>query len=394
MLDGCLADRGASAIERARKVAPLIASAAPQIESGRQVTAPVMAALHEAQLFRMLIPRSMGGLELDLVSFVKAVELIAMADASTAWCVGQGSGCSFTAAYLEPDVAAEVFGPPDAVLAWGPSNRNARAVAQKDGFLVTGQWMFASGNRNAKWLAGHCTVFEADGSPRLGPNGRPVERSFLFRRESARIEDVWNVMGLRGTGSDNYSVHELFVPSAYGFTRDHVPDRREGGPLYKFSVINLYGFAFGAVALGVAQQMLNDFINLAKAKSPNSGGPVLRENGAVQQQTGINEAKLQAARAYLHHTLEDMWLHAEKGLEFSAQQKISLRMMTTFVIQAGREVADSVYRAAGATAIFSDQAFERRFRDINAVTQQGQGHLSNYDVAGQMLLGIDVAPKR
>lgn len=394
MLDGSLADRGASAIESARRLAPEIASAAADIEVARKVTGPVMAALHDAQLFRMLIPQSLGGLELDLLSFVKAIELIAMADASTAWCVGQGSGCSFTAAYLDPPVAREVFGAPDAVLAWGPSNRNARATRCDGGFKVSGKWVFASGNRNAKWLAGHCTVVEADGSPRMAPNGKPVERSFLFKREAAQIEDVWQVMGLRGTGSDNYSVEDLIVPEAYGFTRDHVPDRRETGPLYKFSVINLYGFAFGAVALGVAQQMLDDFIALAKTKSPNSGGPVLRENGAIQQQTGLNEARLQAARSYLHHTLEEIWLHAEAGREFSAQQKISLRMMTTFVIQTGREVADSVYRAAGATAIFTDQAFERRFRDINAVIQQGQGHLSNYDIAGQMLLGLDVAPKR
>lgn len=386
--------RGRAIVEAANRLLPVIEGYAPEIETNRQVPIALMQTLHERALFRMLIPRSLGGLELDLVTFVKVMEEIASADASTAWCLGQACGCSFTAAYLDPAIAKEVFGPADAVLAWGPSNANAKAVACKGGYRVSGAWIFASGSRNAQWLAGHCNVHEADGSPRLGPNGKCVERSFLFRREAAKIEDVWQVMGLRGTGSDNYSVEDLFVPDAYGFTRDHLPDRRETGTLYRFSVINLYGFAFGAVALGIARRMLEDFITLAGKKKPGHGSGLLRDNGAIQQQTGACFASLQAARAYLHQTIAEMWRHAESGAEFSPQQRIMLRMMSTHVIQSAKDVADFAYHAAGSTAIFSDNAFERRFRDINAVTQQGQGHRSNFEIAGQMLLGISVAPRR
>jgi len=394
MLDRSTHHSGEEALARAKAILPVIAGAAGETEKGRRVTPAVMAALHEARLMRMLIPRSLGGLELDPLDFVKVVEEIASADASTAWCVGQGSGCSFTAAFLDPAIAREVFGPADAVLAWGPSNRNARAVACEGGYRVSGKWVFASGNRNAQWLAGHCSVYEADGSPRLGANGKSVERSFLFRRDVAQIEDVWDVMGLRGTGSDNYSVDNLFVPDAFGFGRDNLPDRRENGLLYRFSVINMYGFAFAAVALGVARQMLADFIELAGRKTPNAGGALLRDSGAIQQQTGTNFAKLEAMRAYLHSTIAQMQEHAATGEEFTVRQRIISRMMSTLVIQSAKEVGEFAYQTAGATAIFTNQAFERRFRDIHAVTQQGQGHVSNFDGAGQMLLGLDAVPRR
>lgn len=376
-------------VERAEGLRGLIAAAAPDIEQKRQLTEEVVQALHDAGLYRMLLPRSLRGGEVEPLIFAKALEALAGADASTAWCVAQCCGCSIAAAYLGPGVAHEIFDPAGAVLAWGPLSRNARAVETEGGFLVTGSWMFASGSRQASWLGAHCALCGPDGAPRMGDNGRPIDRTLLFRRNQAEIEDVWHVMGLRGTGSDNYKVENLFVPSVYSFTRDADADRRESGPLYRFSILSLYGIAFAAIAMGVARAMLDDFRRLAPGKTPQgSFGQTLHENSRVQAELASAEAKLRGSRAYLHETLRGLWACASTGQPFSLEQRVDLRLSSTRGIQAAREVADWSYHAAGATAIFSAQPFEKRFRDINTVSQQVQGHDSNLELAGKALMGL------
>lgn len=380
-------------VERARRLAPLIAEAAPRVESERQIPQDVLAALHAARLFRLLIPRAYEGEEVEPAVFVEAVEEIARADASTAWCVAQGSGCSMAAAYLEPAVARAVFGSPDAVMASGPSTANARAIVVDGGYRVSGTWMFASGSRHSSWLAGHCTVCEADGSPRLNAEGKPIERTMIFPKSSAVVTDVWQVLGLKGTGSDNYAVADLFVPANYSFTRESTDDRREKGPLYRFTSLNLFGFSFAGVALGVARAMLEDFKRLAQTKKPHASNKVLRENAVIQSGVAIAEARLRASRALLFETMRALWETACAGEGFSLEQRASMRMSSTYAIQQAREIVEFAYHAAGATAIFESQPFERRLRDMHAVSQQVQGHAANFEAVGQVLLGLQPAGK-
>ena len=395
MLDKISQDAGAEALENARALRPMIAAAAADVEAGRQVTTEVMAALHEAKLFRMLLPRAYGGLELDIPSFTRVVEEIARGDASTAWVVGQGCGCSFAAAFFDPQTAHEIFDKPEAILAWGPSNRNATAIKVDGGYRVSGQWVFASGSRYAEWLGAHCTLSNEDGTPVLGENGQPVERSVLFPKSAAKVTDVWDVMGLKGTGSDNYEVTDLFIPDAYGFTRDLIPERRIDSLLFRFSFLNIYGAAFAGVALGIARSMLDDFYELAQKKTPNQAASSLAHNTAIQREAGYNEAKWQAGRAYLFDAWQKAWddVAARNG-ECTAEQKVSLRMTSTYAIHSAKEAAEWAYQSAGSTAIFQDKPFERRFRDIHCVTQQGQSFYTNYEPAGRMLLGLGAAPRR
>src|SRR5581483_1002757 len=203
-------------VANARALAPVIAAAAPRIEAGRELPADLVDTLHEARLFRMLVPRSLGGEEISPVAFMQAIEEIAKADASAAWCIAQTSVCSTVAKSMKPHVAAEIFKKnPRGVLAWGPTN-DAKAVAEKGGYRVTGVWPFASGSRHATWLAAHCFVHEANGEVRHDEHGKPVQKTLLVPREQADIKDVWHVIGLKGTGSDTYSLTDVFVPEDYG----------------------------------------------------------------------------------------------------------------------------------------------------------------------------------
>src|SRR5688500_15177940 len=192
-------------IAKARALTPLLAAAAPRIEAACELPDDVLDALHGARMFRMLLPRSLEGGELELRTFFQAICALAEGDASTAWCVVPSSGCSLSAAYLAPEAAREIFGPARAVLAWGfITGVPCRAEPAPGGWKATGTWGFGSGSRHATWLGGHCKI-EGGG-----------ERTMLFPRSQATIkEDSWNVVGLRGTGSDTYSVNDLMVPAAH-----------------------------------------------------------------------------------------------------------------------------------------------------------------------------------
>jgi alkylation response protein AidB-like acyl-CoA dehydrogenase len=379
---------GQDCVARARELAPLIESASDRIEAERKIPHDVLTALHDARLFRMLIPRSCGGDEVAPTAFFEAIEAIAKADASVAWCLGQGSGVSMAAAYLKPEVARAIFGDARAVAASGSSNIIAKAIAVEGGYRVTGAWKYASGNRHAAWFGGHCIVHETDGTPRLGADGKPIDRTMMFPKTSATTTDVWQVVGLKGTGSDDYAVRDLFVPLDYAFTRESAADRREQGPLYRFSIFNMFGIGFAGVALGIARATLDAFVALAQQKTPFGGAKLLRDSAVIQSHVGLGETKLRAGRAFLLQTVQELWETASSGTTFTLDQRVVLRATTCYAINLAREVVDAVYHAAGATAIFESNPFERRFRDINTVTQQAQASMTNFEVMGQSLLGL------
>jgi alkylation response protein AidB-like acyl-CoA dehydrogenase len=375
-------------LTRARDVVPLIAAAADEIEARCELPDRVLDALHGAGLFRALLPRAFGGDECEPATFVEMIEAIAQADASTAWCIGQGSGCSMAAAYVKPEVAQEIWGDdPRAVLAWGAGPAGTARIVD-GGYRLTGKWQFASGGRHATWLGAHCRVAERDGTPRLGPDGEPAERTMLFRREVADMPKNWKVMGLRGTGSDSYTVEDLFVPDDFALARDTEEDRHHPSTLYRFSTTHLYASSFAGVALGIARGALEAFKLLATQKTPWTGARMMRDNPFIQMQVGLSEAKLTGARVFLLSTLRDIWDAVSESGAITLDQRMAIRMASTFATHQASEVVDLVYREAGATAIFEGGPFERRFRDLHAVTQQVQARTAHFETVGAHLLGL------
>ena len=373
-------------LRRARELAPVLAAAADEIERRRELPEPVVDALVERGLFRLLLPRSLGGAELLPAEFVPVIEEIAKADAATAWCLNQASGCSMTAAYLDPEAACEIFGGPRGILAWGPGPGTARVVA--GGYRVSASWSFASGSHNASWLGCHVPILETDGTPRLHPDGSPVVRTMLFPKASAEMTDIWHVIGLKGTGSDQFSVEDLLVPERHSATRDD-GTRREKGLLYRFSSLQLYAAGFAGVAMGVARSTLDAFVELACDKVPFRSGGTLRDNQLIQSQVAQAEARLTAARAFLLGSLEEITAEIARLGHITLDQRMTVRLASTFAIHQSLQVVDTAYHAAGSTAIFEANPFERRFRDIHTVSQQLQGRQEHFETVGQYLLGLD-----
>ncbi len=371
----------------ARRLVPEIAVASARIEEMRELPADLVAALHEAGLFRLLLPKSLAGAELAPADFVRVIETLAGADAATAWCVCQTAGCSLSAGYLAPDAAREVFGSPRAVLAWG-AGAAGKAEKIPGGYRVFGKWGFASGSRHANWLGGHCRVVLADGSLARDAAGALVERTMLFPRDRARIEDNWQVIGLRGTGSDSYEVADLFVPDHLTLSRDVNAEICHPAPLYRFNTNHIYACGFASVALGLAQAMMADFIALAAKKTPREGQARLAESASVQAETGRLYARLAAARSFIRSSLADGMGEILATGELGLDSRMTIRAAASHALAEARDVVAALYHGAGVNAIFNGSPFERRFRDSFAVSQQVQARSNHFEAVGRHLLNL------
>ncbi len=380
-----LSAKGADYLQRARDLGPAIDAAADEIERTRDLPASLFTALREKGLFRLVQPEDYGGAELDPPSLIQLIEEIASHDASVAWCVGQTNICALTAAYLDPAVVKDIFGPDTGILAWGPGP--GQAVAVDGGYRVTGNFDFASGSRLASWLGAHVPVIERDGSKRAGADGKPVSYTMFFPKSSAEVRDTWQTMGLRGTGSDSYSVKDLFVPEAYTMARNGLVKPRVRGELYVFTPSTLYAGSFACIALGIARSVMTSFVTEASGSVPRGGSRSRAESHVMQAHVGWNEARLRAARTFLVTSISEIWEVARVRGELTQDELVTIRMASTYAIQSARQVVATLYEAAGAMAIFNARPFERRFRDVHTVTQQIQGHPEHFETVGQVLLG-------
>jgi alkylation response protein AidB-like acyl-CoA dehydrogenase len=384
---------GEALVLAARGLASTIDELADRIEADRQLPAALVERLVDAGLFRLLLPRSLGGRELDLPTYVRVVEEVARADASVAWCIGQANGLFNYIANLDSAAARELFTTSRApvILANGPGqgNQPGRAVQSGSGFRVTGRWMFASGIGHATWLMCVCSLFDAAGAPLVDPDGSHTQRLMLVPRSAATLHDVWHVSGLRGTGSQSFSVTDEFVRPEYAIRQFDLSARREHGPLYLFSNNGFFGPAFGSVALGVAHTSLTAIMDFAAGKIPRGLDRSIRENPAVQAAVAIAFARLNAARSYLHSTLRDVWDAAVRDGEMSVEQRVRVRLASTHATQESVAVVDTAYTLAGSNAIFENLPFERRFRDVHAVSQQLQARRAHYEHVGAYLLGLE-----
>jgi len=378
-------------VARAAALAPLIGAASPRIEATRRLTEDVVAALHEAGLFRLLMPRWLGGGETPPSIFIEAVETIARADASTAWCLCQMNVCSIASVYLASATAKAIFGQPGAALAWGTPS-SAKAVKVAGGYRVSGDWEFGSGCHHATWLGAHCPVVSEDGSPCHDESGRPEERTLLFPRAAATITDVWQVLGLRGTGSDRYSLDGLFVPEERAILALlHWPDaaRLALAAPYRFGANNLYAAGFAAVGLGNARGALDSFVALARSKVPRWGRSQLRDDVVVQVAVAEADTELRSARTHLVQTLRESEAAAMRQGGLTLEQRMQIRAAGTFGIRVATRAVDRLYELAGTTAIFDGNPFERRFRDARTVSQHLQGRVGHFETVGKHLLGIE-----
>ena len=375
-------------LDRVDIAGPVAEAGAREADKIHEVTADAMAALHEQGLFRMLLTKKVGGAELPLPIFIQVIERIASYDGSTAWCVCQGSGCSMLGNYLIPETAGGIWqDKPEGILAWGPGKAEATVV--DGGYNVTARTMFVSGSHHATWVAAHCgTVKERDGTVRLGPDGKPEDRTVLIRKNRLELTDTWDVVGLRGTGSDGFNLDDFFVPEEHTIVRaTMIEDAGETTTLYSFSTMAIYAMGFASVALGIAQGFLDRFLELAQEKKPRRVERPICENPVVQDEVARGHARLSAARAYLRNSVDEAWAEAERSGSATIEQRMAIRLAATHAIHEAKAVVDTLFDTGGTSSVFASAPFERRFRDIHAVALQIQGRKTNFETFGAWIMG-------
>ena len=387
MNDVGLSARKSDPIARARDVGPAITLVADEIERTQEIPEPVLTAMHQAKLFRMLLPRSVGGDQVEPWVYLRAIEEISRYDGSVGWNTFVANSSSIIAPYIPVEAARTIYGNPRGLISWGPPNHH-RAIAAPGGYRITGEWHFSSGYRQANWIGAHAQVVEPDGSLRLNRFGRPTVRTLLMPKEKTVPIHDWNTLGMRGTASEGYAVKDVFVPEEFSGTREDPTLRRDRGPLYAFTTQGLYAVGVSGVALGIARALLDAFIELALEKAPRNLGR-LADSPVVQSDLARREADLGAARAYLVEILKEIWEQADDIEPIGSAERARLRLGCTQAIHVAEKTANWVYKAAGTSAIFIGTPFERRFRDMHTLSQQIQAREAHFETVGRVMLNGD-----
>src|SRR5689334_14496403 len=323
-------------VQKARDLMPLVAGAAGEHDEIRKLSPAVVRALIDGGFFTMLKTKSVGGMELKPSIFALVTEAFATVDGSTGWVVCQSNGCATTSAYLLPEIAQEIFGRPDGIVAWGPPGSPYEATPVEGGYRITGKWRFMSGSQNATWLGAHLRVA-----------GTRETKTFLYPKSSATFHDIWHTLGLRGTASNEYSVDNLFIPHEHAVYRDDPRDRRSDSPLYRFTSTQLYSIAFGGVALGIARATMDAFLSLPREKTRRGAGKPMVENNVVQSHVAQSEARWRSARYFLHAAADEaLETIGERG-EMDMDQRTRLRLASTWAIQSSREIVNTLLHEIG-----------------------------------------------
>jgi alkylation response protein AidB-like acyl-CoA dehydrogenase len=373
-------------LDAARALAPLIRAHADETEDARCLARPVVEALRAAGLYGMYLPRSLGGPELDIATAARVVEAIAYADGAAGWNVMLAGDAGVLSGFAATNEARAVFaGTPTPILA-GALNPLGRLRQVDGGFVVDGRWPFGSGCQQADWFGGACLLFDGDGLVRR-PDGAPEVRQALIAAADVEIIDTWRTAGLRGTGSHDWAVHELFVPT--GRVMNLNPERPfEPGPLYAFPLFSTLAVSKTAVALGIARHAIEALVELAQAKTPTGQTSVLRERAAVQADVARAEALVRSARAFLYQTIDELWADVAAGRTAAVEQRALLRLAAVDGVQKAAQAVDLMYNAGGATSIYATSPLERCFRDVHTLTAHVIVQMPVYEVAGRALLGL------
>ena len=371
-------------LARARIAAEEIAPLTTRIEADRRLPPPAVDALVRAGVFKLLVPRSLGGSQAHPSTMLAMIEQISRADGSAGWCTMIGATAGLMSVHLDDDVAREIYGADDAITC-GVFAPMGRAVATGDGYRVSGRWPFASGCEHSKWRMGGTIVMGDAGPSELLPSGAPDVRSVIFRADETRVIDTWNTSGLRGTGSHDIEVTDVVVPRARTFSLVTGTPKHAGYTLPFFAVL---AGGVAAVGLGIARAAIDAFVSTAKTKVTPGGKRTMAHRELVQLEVAKAEAKLGGARAFLYETMEEVARAAANGPPPLAA-RARLRLAAAHAATEAAAVTALVYEAGGGSAIYATSPLQRHFRDAHVVTHHLMVSSTATTLAGRILLDLE-----
>jgi alkylation response protein AidB-like acyl-CoA dehydrogenase len=375
-------DRAVQSIASVKSLAPLIAANRDAFDRDRRIPDKVFKALADANLFRLWLPAELGGPQCSPLDFMDIVETAAALDGSVGWLIGNGAGMSRAAGYLDASVAQEWFSDPYAFIV-GATGAVGAAVACPGGYRVNGRWPFGSGSHHATRFMGVCNVSDQNG-------GQPLSICCYFSRDEVTIDDNWNVSGLRGTGSCDFEVRNVFVPSEHTHPLFN-PVPTSQGSIYRLPAMSAFPWTVSVVPLGIARGMIDAFIALTTTKT--RAGVAQRDRETVQLSLGRASALHGAGRAYLVSTMTELLNSLDGNIDQLINARIAFRLACTNAGEAALRIAEIVASEAGAASIFQSGTIERSIRDIQAATKHIAMNANSYVFAGRHALGLDPGPR-
>lgn len=381
-----------SLIDAAEELGPVIREHAEEAEHQRRPSRVVMDALSEAGLQRLYVPESLGGLEVDPITYARIAEVIAGFDSVAGWALQAGNHIAWWSARLPNEGVEEVYGDgPNALIA-GAFHPPQKAVEVDGGYRITGRAPLASNIHDAQWLLLTGMVMEGD-QPRMMADGTAETVQVTFPANEAQVIDTWHALGMRGTDSHDVAVDGVFVPASrtFPFVPEFEPGPHYQGPLYRFPGVGAIMTIFAPVLLAIGRGAIDEFRALAVQKTALGFNRTLRERPIVQATLSQAEAMLRSARALFYECLADAWQRTQAGEPATLQQKADLMLAGTHAAHTTAQVAERMHGLAGSTGIYQTCRLERHFRDAHTLRHHGLISANRFETVGQVYL--DVPPE-
>ncbi|HYL58000.1 MAG TPA: acyl-CoA dehydrogenase family protein [Candidatus Acidoferrales bacterium] len=372
-------------LDSVRQLAPSISARGAEIEAARRLPPDLLGQLIAAGCFRMFVPKSHGGLEVDVPASMEILETLATADGSTGWVVMIGCETPMFFALMSPDRFNRLYADGPDLIAAGAFAPRGQAEVVAGGYRVNGRWAFASGCQHAKWLFGNSVEIE-NGQPRTGAiPGIPAARAMMFEPRKVEILDTWKVSGLRGTGSHDIAVKDVLVPAEDTFDiflgRATIPGPAMAEPVL-YAALHI-----GTVGVGIAQRALNEIVALAANKQRLYAQSSMADAPLFQYRLGHADTSLRAARILLRSEADALWESACAGRPPSPADRARLMGAITWAAHTACAVVDACYKAGGGTAPYDSSPLQRCMRDIQTLTQHAAVAESWLSGTGLALLG-------
>jgi alkylation response protein AidB-like acyl-CoA dehydrogenase len=376
-------------IEAAQRIAPVIREHNEEAERERRLSPPVLAALHEAGLLRMCTPRSLGGLEVDPITRAVVIEEISGYDSAAGWTLANPLDWAYLCARLPDEGAEEIYGRGANVVIAAQFGRPMQAAPTQGGYRITGRAPFVSNCHDANWIATSAMVMASD-QTRPGGEGEPELVMVYLPRENCQVIDTWYVMGMRGTGSNDVTVTDVFVPATRTFpiVPEFTPGSHYQGPLYRFPIIGTVASNLPPLLLAVARRAIDEVAALAQDKVPVARSTPLRERPLAQAKLAQAEGVLRAGRLLLYDTLSEAWQAVLARETFPLRQKADLLLAMTHAVNSAVAAVELVYSVAGTSGIYTRNPLERYFRDVQVLRHHAFGAETRYETVGQVYLGL------
>ena len=373
-------------LQIARDLEPMILRHAATAEVNRKMAPEVMAALVDTGLLRMWIPKALGGLEMAPNAALDVMDALSRIDAATGWVVSNCVFISILYQFLPVPVMEELLGDPGAVIC-GTFVPPGTAQSTGDGYIVNGNWAFGSASHYATSLV-TLSVLTDDNGPVMGEGGAPVSVLAFFDPKNVTFLDTWHTLGLRATGSINFTVENLHVTRDYSFLLGpwETTEGPFAAPLYRMGLI-IDAVRIAQVGVGIAQGALEEFIELALAKTPSYTATLTADRATVQERVARAQALIQAGRNTLSATVADAWESVQDGPRITGQTCVPMGLAASFALDASVQAVDLLYESGGSTAFRDESPLQLRCRDLQTLRQNAIASWSRYEALGKHILG-------